>query len=234
MPVLDEEEISDLVDVVLCADDVTLDTREWLKESAIFSGAGIKSLQRQMCSEPFMASWIRITQPNRRLPTYHADGYGLAFEIEGQRFSFSYRELADRIDRLILQGIYPFSAEDSMLDDYAIPDEADEMNGAGKELEDMGGQPEPLDGEQTIADFLRLGSGVSGGKQKIYRAVLAMQSKKDRQVFIKQEYGWYSISSQGRRLEATPTNGIMIEYRTGEQHFRQQLHGQRWNVILWS
>ena len=148
---------------------------------------------------------------------------GLAFEIEGQRFSFSYRELADRIDRLILQGIYPFSAEDSMLDDYAIPDEADEMNGAGKELEDMGGQPEPLDGEQTIADFLRLGSGVSGGKQKIYRAVLAMQSKKDRQVFIKQEYGWYSISSQGRRLEATPTNGIMIEYRTGEQHFRQQL-----------
>ena len=50
-----------------------------------------------------------------------------------------------------------------------------------------------------------------------------MQSKKDRQAFIKQEYGWYSISSQGRRLEATPTNGIMIEYRTGEQHFRQQL-----------
>ena len=110
-----------------------------------------------------------------------------------------------------------------MLDDYAIPDEADEMNGAGKELEDMGGQPEPLDGEQIIEDFLRLGSGVSGGKQRIYRAVLAMQSKKDRQAFIKQEYGWYSISSQGRRLEATPTNGIMIEYRTGEQHFRQQL-----------
>lgn len=224
MPVLDEEEISDLVDVVLCADDVTLDTREWLKEICDFFGGGHKKSTK---ANVFRAFYGKLdTDYTTKTGDYlhiTAMDDGLAFEIEGQRFSFSYRELADRIDRLILQGIYPFSAEDSMLDDYAIPDEADEMNGAGKELEDMGGQPEPLDGEQTIADFLRLGSGVSGGKQKIYRAVLAMQSKKDRQVFIKQEYGWYSISSQGRRLEATPTNGIMIEYRTGEQHFRQQL-----------
>ena len=203
---------------------MTLDTREWLKEICDFFGGGHKKSTKANVFRSFYGKLDTdyTTKTGDYLHITAMDD-GLAFEIEGQRFSFSYRELADRIDRLILQGIYPFSAEDSMLDDYAIPDEADEMNGAGKELEDMGGQPEPLDGEQIIADFLRLGSGVSGGKQRIYRAVLAMQSKKDRQAFIKQEYGWYSISSQGRHLEATPTNGIMIEYRTGEQHFRQQL-----------
>lgn len=97
------------------------------------------------------------------------------------------------------------------------------MNGVRGEPEDMGGQSEPLDGEKIIGDFLRQGSGVQSGKQKIYRAVLSMQSKKERQNFIKHEYGWYSISGQGQRLNAIPGKGIVIEYHAGEQHFRQQL-----------
>ena len=224
IPVLDEEEISDLVDVVLCADDVTLNTREWLKEICDFFQGGHKKSTKANVLKAFYGKLDTdyTTKTGDYLHITAGDD-GLAFETEGQRFSFEYWELADRIDRLILQGIYPFSAEDSMLDDYAIPDEADEMNGAGNELEDMGRQPEPLDEDQMIADFLKLGSGVSGGKQRIYRAVLSMQSNKERQNFIKQEYDWYSMSSHGRRLDATPTKGIIIEYHEGEQYFRQQL-----------
>jgi hypothetical protein len=39
---LDEEEISDLIDVVLCADDITLDTREWVSEIYKFFEGGHK------------------------------------------------------------------------------------------------------------------------------------------------------------------------------------------------
>lgn len=127
--VLDEEEISDLVDLVLCADDVTLDTREWLKELCDFFQGGHKQTTRANALKAFYRS-VDTDYTTKTGDHLHITGtdVGLDFETEGQAFSFEYGELADHIDRLILHGIYPYSAEDSMLDDYAIPDEADEMN----------------------------------------------------------------------------------------------------------
>ena len=224
LPVLDEEEISDLVDVVLCADDVMPDTREWLKELCDFFEGGHKQTTKANALKAFYRS-VDTDYTTKTGDYLHIAGTdtGLDFETEGQKFSFEYWELADRIDRLILQGIYPFSADDSMLDDYTIPDEAGEMNGVRDEQEDMGGQPEPLDGEQIIADFLRQGSGVQGGKLRIYQAVQSMQAKKDRQQFIKEEYGWYGSSGGGRSLEANPGKGITIDYRKGRADFHRQL-----------
>lgn len=153
MPVLDEEEISDLVDVVLCADDVTPDTGEWLRELCDFFQGGHKQATKANALKAFYhnVDTDYITLAGDHLHITGTDT-GLDFETEGQLFSFEYGELADHIDRLILHGVYPYSAEDSMLDDYEIPDEADERNGVqDEETEENLAEMEPTftGGEQT-------------------------------------------------------------------------------------
>ena len=127
---MDEEEISDLVDVVLCADDITPDTREWLRELCDFFQGRHKQTTKANALKAFYRKLDTdyVTKTGDALHIMGTDT-GLNFETEGQAFSFEYGKLAGHIDRLIFQGVYPYSAEDSMLDDYAIPDEVEEMNG---------------------------------------------------------------------------------------------------------
>lgn len=223
VPALDEEEISDLVDVVLCADDVTPDTREWMKELCDFFQGGHKQTTKANALKAFYRR-LDMDYTTKTGEYLHITGTdtGLDFEMEEQAFSVAYSELTEHIDRLILHGVYPYSAEDSMLDDYSIPDEIREMNGA-EESEAEEKDAEPLDSEQIIANFLREGSGTSGGKLRIQQAVLSMQSKKDRQQFIKEEYGWYSHSGGGRGLSAVPGKGIALRYEKDGVDFHRQL-----------
>jgi len=51
---------------------------------------------------------------------------GLVFSYEEESRFYSYQELTAMIEKLILAGIYPFSNEEQ-LDEYAIPDELEEM-----------------------------------------------------------------------------------------------------------
>ncbi len=134
IPALDEEELSDLVDVVLCADDITLDTREWLKELCDFFQGGHKQATKANALKAFYRN-VDTEYTTKTGDYLHITGTdtGLDFEIEGQVFSFEYGKLAEHIDRLILHGIYPYSAEESMLDGYSIPDETDEMNGGAEQ-----------------------------------------------------------------------------------------------------
>lgn len=135
VPMLDEEEISDLVDVVLCADDITPDTAEWLKELCDFFQGGHKQTTKANALKAFYgkldADYITKTGEYLHLLS---DTEGITFDTQGQQFAFTYRELAEKVDLLILQGAYPFSVEDSMLDDYAIPDEVEQMGGAADEV----------------------------------------------------------------------------------------------------
>lgn len=134
IPALDEEELSDLVDVVLCADDITLDTREWLKELCDFFQGGHKQTTKANALKAFYRN-VDTEYTTKTGDYLHITGTdtGLDFEIDGQVFSFEYGKLAEHIDRLILHGIYPYSAEESMLDGYSIPDETDEMNGGAEQ-----------------------------------------------------------------------------------------------------
>lgn len=228
IPVLDEEEISDLVDVVLCADDVTPDTGEWLRELCDFFQGGHKQTTKANALKAFYHS-VDTDYTTATGDHLHITGTdtGLDFETEGQLFSFEYGELADHIDRLILHGVYPYSAGDNMLDDYAIPDEAGEWNGAAAQTAETAVQeeesPSLLDDEAIIAGFLCEGSGMHGGKLRIYQAVRSMQGKKDRQRFIKDEYGWYGHSGGGRSLEANPGKGLTLTDRENGRAFRRQL-----------
>lgn len=52
---------------------------------------------------------------------------GIVFQADGGDYFYSYLELSQRIDALILGGIYPFSIEEEKLDDFTIPDEREEL-----------------------------------------------------------------------------------------------------------
>lgn len=147
-PVLGGEKISNLVDVVLCADDLTLDTREWLKELCDFFQGGHKQAIKANALKAFYRN-LDTDYTTKTGDYLHITGTdtGIDFETDGQAFSFEYGELADHIDRLIHHSIYPYSAEGSMLDDYTIPDEVDEINSARDEEKSEGQAEQEILGE---------------------------------------------------------------------------------------
>lgn len=133
---LSDEEISDLMDVVLCADDITPDTREWLSEiNEFFQGSHKQSSKGHVLKAFYGKLDTDYTTKTGEYLHITADEDGLTLLYEGNTLPFTYKRLAEKIDLLILHGVYPFSAEDSTIDDYAIPDEVEQMNGAADEEE---------------------------------------------------------------------------------------------------
>lgn len=236
---LDEEEISDLIDLVLCADDITPDTREWVSEIYRFFEGGHKQITKAKILKAFYGKLDTeyVTKTGDYLHIF-ADNEGLTFETEGQQFSASYAELTNHIDQLILIGAYPYSSADSMIDDFSIPDEIDEMQGVSDE-----GEPEPEETiapsalseqarQQIIDEYLQHGSGTQGGRKRIYGALLSMPAKKDRVGFIRKEYNHYGcyrdLDNGGRwHLESTP-KGLAIDYRSGTLELHEVLS---WNQV---
>lgn len=248
-PVLDAEEISDLIDAVLCEDDLTPDTREWQSEIFKFFEGGHKKASNAKILNAFYGKLdTDYTAKTGEGLHITADENGLNFLCEGQSFSASYAELTERIDRLILMGAYPFSSGDGMRDDYAIPDELDEMQGGAdgdepeealepplmpKETEETP-EPESLpeaDRQQIIDEYLRYGSGMEGGRLRIYKAAQYLPAKKDRVSFIKKEYGYFGCSSgleNGHwRMDASP-KGLHIDYLSGSDALEETLS---WNRV---
>ena len=236
---LDEEEISDLIDVVLCADDITPDTREWVSELYKFFEGGHKQTTKAKILKAFYGKLDTeyVTKTGDFLHIL-ADSEGLTFETQGQQITVSYVELTNRIDHLILMGAYPFSSADSMIDDFSIPDEMDEMQGVSDR-----DKPEPeetavssdvseQDRQRIIDEYLQHGSGTQGGRQRIYHAMRSMPAKKDRVAFIRKEYnsyGCYRSPQNGGQwhLESTP-KGLAIDYRSGTLELHEVLS---WNRV---
>jgi hypothetical protein len=200
---LDEEEISDLIDVVLCADDITPDTREWAAEIHKFFEGGHKQTTKAKILKAYYGKLDTdyITETGEHLYLTAGED-GLTFEIEGQQFTEDYGKLTARIDRLILTGAYPFSSADTVIDDYAIPDEQEEMQSIADEDEDSPDEPpasaelSETDRQKIIDEYLQHGSGTQGGRQRIFQAMLSMPAKKDRVAFIRKEYYSYGVVRQ--------------------------------------
>lgn len=236
---LAEEEISDLIDVVLCADDITPDTREWVSELYKFFEGGHKQATKAKILKAFYGKLDTeyVTKTGDYLHIL-ADSEGLTFETQGQQITVSYVELTNRIDHLILMGAYPFSSADSMIDDFSIPDEMDEMQGVSDRDE-----PEPeetavssdvseQDRQRIIDEYLQHGSGTQGGRQRIYHTMRSMPAKKDRVAFIRKEYDHYTSSrsldnGEQWHLESTP-KGLAIDYRSGTLELHEALS---WNQV---
>lgn len=91
VPALDEEEISDLIDVVLCADDITPDTREWAAEIHKFFEGGHKQTTKAKILKAFYGKLDTeyITETGDYLYLTAGDD-GLTFEVEGQQFTEDY------------------------------------------------------------------------------------------------------------------------------------------------
>ena len=236
---LDEEEISDLIDMVLCADDITPDTREWTAEIHKFFEGGHKQTTKAKILKAFYGKLDTeyITETGEHLYLTASDD-GLTFEIGDQQFTEDYGRLTDRIDRLILTGAYPFSSADTVIDDYAIPDEQEEMQGFTDEDENSPDEPlasvglSETDRQKIIDEYLQHGSGTQGGRQRIFQVMLSMPAKKDRVSFIRKEYnsyGCYSKSPNGDQwhLESTP-KGLAIDYRLGSLELHEVLS---WNQV---
>ena len=152
----EEEEISELLDIVLCADDLVPDARVWHSEICGF-------FQRGNSQEKKADALKLIYGELDKDYTIHDGNYqvhvlgqseGLVFQADGGDYFYSYLELSKRIDALILGGIYPFSAEEEELDDFAIPDEKEELEESRRNR-----------GTETSAEYVVEGEALSAGEE---------------------------------------------------------------------
>ncbi len=158
---LEEEETSELLDMVLCADDLVPDARVWHSEICGFFQRG-NSQEKKADALKLIYGEIdedyTIRESGYQVHLLGQDG-GIVFQAYGGDYFYSYLELSKRIDALILGGTYPFSAEEEKLDDFSIPDEKEEMkesrreSGTGDAIErqeDLHGQGQPEAGQEDI------------------------------------------------------------------------------------
>lgn len=206
---LEEEEISDLIDVVLCADDITPDTQEWISEIYKFFEGGHKQTTKAKILKAFYGKLDAeyTTKTGDYILNIRANSEGLTFETEGQQFAASYAELTNRIDNLILMGAYPYSSADSMIDGFSIPDEMDEMQGAADEDEpEREFESSETADSQYINSFLWDQSKSLYLQQTIQNYFEGEQDTDLRADFVRRTYG-------GGRREIE-LDGVLIKART--------------------
>lgn len=154
-PPLDEEELSDLVDVVLCASDLSPYTEEWQAEILAFWNGGHKQSTKSNVLKAFYRNldtdYATATGDHIHI---QADDAGMTLLVGKQEIACSYAELTDRIDWLIVMGAYPHSVADVQLDDYAIPDEVGEMNGVDEPEQTDSGKALSKPGLQRKEDII--------------------------------------------------------------------------------
>lgn len=126
---LEEEEISELLDRVLCADDLVPDARVWHSEICSFFQRGNSQMKKANALKLIYGELDEDYIIRERNYQVHVLGQseGIVFQADGGDYFYSYLELSQRIDALILGGIYPFSIEEEKLDDFTIPDEREEL-----------------------------------------------------------------------------------------------------------
>ena len=126
---LEEEEISELLDMVLCADDLVPDARVWHSEICGFFQRGNSQEKKANALKLIYGELDEDYTIHDGGCQVHVLGQseGIVFQADGGDYFYSYPELTQRIDALILGGIYPFSIEEEELDDFAIPDEREEL-----------------------------------------------------------------------------------------------------------
>ncbi|MDE7298338.1 MAG: N-6 DNA methylase, partial [Lachnospiraceae bacterium] len=99
------------MDVVLCADDLTQDAAEWLKSIAAFYRENDNPKLRAHVLRIFYRGMDRnyTTKDGEYSLRVMADEVKLTIREGGNSASYTYEELAERVERLIRDGHYPFS-----------------------------------------------------------------------------------------------------------------------------
>ncbi len=140
--------------------------------------------------------------------------------------------MVDRINRLILNEVYPFSSKEDSLNDFDIPDEVEEMQGYQEDIDTVNDvEVQEPSREDIITDFLKRGAGTVGSKGRIQKAMLELESGKDRVSFIKNEYGWYGSSGTTNGVHTaleTKPKGLELEYHTDTYQFDELI---TWNEV---
>lgn len=106
---LEEEEIFQLLDMVLCADDLVPDARVWHSEICGFfqrSNSQEKKANALKLIYGEIDEDYTIRDSGYRLHLLGQDG-GIVFRADGGDYFYSYLELSKRIDALIQDGTYP-------------------------------------------------------------------------------------------------------------------------------
>ena len=147
---LEEGEISGLLDMVLCADDLVPDARVWHSEICGFfqrsnsqekKADALKLIYREMDED------YTIRDGGYQVHLLGQDG-GIVFQADGGDYFYSYLELSKRIDALILGGTYPFSIEEEELDGFAIPDEKEELEESRRNSEAASRADDAVEGQE--------------------------------------------------------------------------------------
>ncbi len=160
---LEEEEISRLVDEILCAGDLFPDAEIWHFEICRYFQREDRLNKKEDALKMIYGSLDEQYVSKENHYHLHVSGNheGLILETEGNTYFFSYGKLAKRIDALILDGNYPFSIKEERLDDFAIPDELEELkesrrnNKADANEKKTGAQPGGKDNDTDQKDKVK-------------------------------------------------------------------------------
>jgi len=241
-PIYDRDELSDIVDLFLTANDTAPDCGDWQYEiHSFFTEAGHTLSQKANIVKTLYGDYDDSYRTNTGVDmTVKAISGGMDFDIEGQKIFLTYSQLAEKIDSLIMYGVYPLSSEE-VLDGFAIPDEVHEMKGKNNEvLETATSMPAAetpsVTKEQIIEKVILQGNIRHGGKEGIQNAVLSMQAKKDRVSFIRSEYGYVGTATRldggGHYRWTADSKGIFIEYKDGSLEFTENLSWSRTETLI--
>jgi len=242
-PIYDGEELSDIVDLFLIANDTAPYCEDWQAEIYAFftDRAGHKLSAKADAVKAFYGAYDDNYRTDTGIDmTVKAAAEGMAFDIDGQQIFLTYSQLAEKIDNLIMYNVYPFSSEEA-IDDYIIPDEAHEMQGVNDDvtetiIETPPAETTPVTKDQIIERVLLQGNITHGGKENIQNAVLSMQAKQDRVSFVRSEYGYTGV---GRKLDGgghfdwnADGKGIVIDYQDANLEFVEALSWSRAESLI--
>ena len=222
-----------LVDAVLCADDLTPDAAEWLKEIAEFYQKNDNPELRAHVLRLFYRGMDRnyITKGGEYSLRIIGDGEKLTIQEGKSSNSYTYEKLSERVERLIRDGNYPYPGMGKHTEGQEKQKEKDE----GKENAEQGNASLPIrtPNPQDIIDYyLSKENAYQGGKQRIYEALTTLASSKDRTAILKKEYGTggsaSSLDNGGHIRIMYDASGFEIDYSGDGMEIQEHL---TWNQV---
>ena len=222
-----------LVDAVLCADDLTPDAAEWLKEIAEFYQKNDNPELRAHVLRLFYRGMDRnyITKGGEYSLRIIGDGEKLTIQEGKSSNSYTYEKLSERVERLIRDGNYPYPGMGKHTEGQEKQKEKDE----GKENAEQGNASLPIrtPNPQDIIDYyLSKENAYQGRKQRIYEALTTLASSKDRTAILKKEYGTggsaSSLDNGGHIRIMYDASGFEIDYSGDGMEIQEHL---TWNQV---
>lgn len=233
----DDEELSDIVDLFLCDTSILLpDTDCHRHIYDFFTEKSHKLSTRANVVKAFYSSFAGQYAPGIGIPIEVAAAPdGMSFGTGNQAVFYSWEDIVQKIDNLILYEVYPHSRE--KLDDYAIPDEQypeqeqPQSEDSRYSLKSSEEKENPLTSgitkEQAIEQILLEGGNTIGNKKRIYDFFTATKSMAEKANFLKHEYGIAGrsgpLDNGGHSNWSSDARGLKIDYKDSNIRFVETL-----------